>query len=830
LEIANDRLMVQWQQTSNGWHVSMVSVRAGDQQKQVGSPSGEYTLLYAAEKPSTMPVADIKTSTGRDFPGSVYKYLTRQWQQAIGSVPLNTAGRAYHFFPQDATQIPDGIQFKTDMEVATIVSQWTMDPEFPTDILITQTLTVKKSGYFSLASPSLVIVPERELRWATVPGYFQGDAIQKDFILAYAYGQGVPERPVIYRERCASTLCPMVSTKAGQTVAVIPGPALARDPWPADKISHEDWNIGLSHKNRKSQLSPTVYYPVLGETKSQLKIGDRLTYSVRYCLMDGDWFKTLNHAVYDVYRFGDTLALRQNQQSLTDRIQKMHHYLADATTSQWRVEDFNGQKIGGQAYLGGVIGSDKDAMKNSDYGAMWMLATATKDPILKEQVLPYALNFKLAQQQTESGFFQGAAIGQYYLSKSKKFVEEFGPVVEPIGLTYYTMLDMGNILLFEPNNQRLKEPLRLGAERLLEWQKSDGGWAVAYDKATKKETFLDLSDLRPTFYGMVVAYRILKDEKYLKSACKGADWFIGNAVAKGRFLGVCGDARYVPDFATAQSAQALLDLYDLTNDKRYQDAAITTAKIYTMSIYTHPIPSRITKLVNGVPSADWQIAQAGLGFEHGGTIGSANMMGPILLASWAGLFIRMYGLTGEPMFADMARYAAVGRDAFVNPKTSVASYYWRNMNQGSGTNPHHAWWQIGWITDYLMAEAELRSGGKVKFPRGFITPKVGPHQTYGFAPGTIYGQKANLIILEGLVMPENPNVEAITALSADRKRLFIVLLNDRAADTSSAVKLQPTILQAGGGRLSSLTSGKQVAQPVVNMSPFGIEVWQLELK
>src|SRR5690606_16042265 len=117
-----------------------------------------------------------------------------------------------------------------------------------------------------------------------------------------------------------------------------------------------------------------------------------------------------------------------------------------------------------------------DAIKNSDYGAMWMLANTANDRFLKDSVLPYALNFKLAQQQTGAGFFQGAAMGQYYLAKSKKFVEEWGEFVEPVSLTYYIMLDIGNILLFEPSNRQLRDRLRLGAGLLLKWQKADGSW------------------------------------------------------------------------------------------------------------------------------------------------------------------------------------------------------------------------------------------------------------------------------------------------------------------------------------------------------------------
>lgn len=788
--LQNDRVRLVWQSGASGYQLREVAVKRVNKWVPLPRPSGEYTLLFAADKPGTEPDTVFKSIMGDVFPGPAYHYQTRQWAEATNPVALNRAGQALHLYPRTATRIgPNQLQFQHETSVATIVTDWSFDPRFPTDILVTQSLTAKKAGYFSTTTPTLAAIREADMAWATVPGYFQGNTLQPNVPLALAYGHGVPTLPMVYRDRCATTLCPMVSTKSGLTLSVIPEPGLSRDPWATDHSTQTDWQLGLSHRNRRAQLTPTLYYPVLGEPKSLLKPGGVIRYSFRYSLTDGNWFAALNHAVYDVYRFGESLALREARQSLSSRVMQMRRYLTDPVTSFWNVEDYQGLKIGGQSYLGGVIGSNKDAMKNADYGAMWMLATATGDTALTRQVLPYALNFKLSQQQTEAGFFQGAATGQYYLAKSKRFTEEWGEVVEPMALTYYTMLDLGNILLFDATNQALRERLRLGADRLLTWQKSDGSWAVAYDRKTRTELFRDIRDLRPTFYGLLVAYRILHDPTYLTAARRGADWFLKNAVETGSFLGVCGDARYAPDFATGQSAQALLDLYDLTGDDRYQQAAIQCAKIYTASVYTHPMPSHQPKTVNGMAREDWEITQSGLSFEHGGIFGSANRQGPIQLASHAGLFIRMHQLTGEPIFADMARAGALARHGFVDAKTGVASYYWIAMNKGAGPYPHHAWWQIGWITDYLLAEANLRSNGQVTFPRGFVTPKVGPHQSYGFAPGRIYGQSANLIIREGLAQPDSPAVECLTALSTDRKKLFVVLLNGPAPTGETQVSL-----------------------------------------
>lgn len=181
-------------------------------------------------------------------------------------------------------------------------------------------------------------------------------------------------------------------------------------------------------------------------------------------------------------------------------------------------------------------------MKNADAGAVWMLAAMTGDSLLRHGRLPYIRNFKLMQQGGHGDRNRGAALGQYYLSKKGAFVEEWGNHIEPIGITYYTLIDIGNILLFEPQDTLLREKLREGADLLLSLQHPDGGFDVAYDKLTGKALFTDLEDLRPTFYGLLVAHRILGERKYLDAALRGADWYVGHAVDRGRFLGVCGDA------------------------------------------------------------------------------------------------------------------------------------------------------------------------------------------------------------------------------------------------------------------------------------------------
>lgn len=837
--LTSSSLNLTWIKTETGWMLTELQVKKDGKWQDMPSSGAEYLVIYNATKPDTSPMP-IYTTVGSkiNFPEPVYKFVTEVWNEITSPVQLNEAGQPDYFFPKSAKKAADGtLVFSSQTSKSTIESSWSMDKDYSSDIHVVITLTAKADGYYSIASPSIATVSEDNLSWGVIPGHFQGATIEKDFVKAFVYGQGIPDKPVLVRERTAGTLSPCVTNKNGITIAVIPEPDTGRNSWTRETNTHRDWQLGMSLMNKKHQITPTIYHPVLGEKGSYLKAGEKRSFKFRYSISDNDWFSVTSHASQNIYKFSDFLKLKKTSQSLTDRVLAMHRYVINDTTSKWRTEQFNSTTIGAQAYLGGVVGSVKDAMKNSDYGAMWMLATIMNDTVLKKTRLPYARNFKLEQQQTTEGFFKGAVIGQYYLSKSKKFTEEYGSYVEPIGSTYYNLMDIGNILLFNPEDTVLQTRFIAGADKLLEWQDDEGKWQVAYDRETTKKLFTELEDLRPTFYGLVTAYRILKNEKYLIGARKGADWYIKNAIDKGHFLGVCGDTRFVPDFATGQSAQALLDLYDLTKDQTYRDAAIKAARFYTTSIYTHPIPTREIKTVNGVKYEDWEISQVGLSFEHGGAVGSANTLGPILLASHAGLFVRIYQITKDPIYLDMSRAAALGRDAFVDDKTNVASYYWKAMNAGPGEYPHHAWWQIGWITDYLLSEAEMRSDGKVVFPRGFITPKVGPHQSYGFAPGTVYGKQAMLVLKEGMLKSISPYLEYMGALSTDTKEVYFILLNNSSESLKTTIDLDVDKIISGKkiNNLSWLNNEGKVTKSIknnltinVSLPAYGLKVLKVE--
>ena len=101
LVLESSSVKMRWENSAQGWQLKSLSVKKGQTWTNLKTPSGENTLLYAAEKPSEKPEQIVKSITGEEFPGPKYHYQTKWWAESISPVSLNTAGKAFHFFAKN---------------------------------------------------------------------------------------------------------------------------------------------------------------------------------------------------------------------------------------------------------------------------------------------------------------------------------------------------------------------------------------------------------------------------------------------------------------------------------------------------------------------------------------------------------------------------------------------------------------------------------------------------------------------------------------------------------------------------------------------------------
>jgi hypothetical protein len=111
----------------------------------------------------------------------------------------------------------------------------------------------------------------------------------------------------------------------------------------------------------------------------------------------------------------------------------------------------------------------------------------------------------------------------------------------------------------------------------------------------------------------------------------------------------------------------------------------------------------------------------------------------------------------------------------------------------------------------------MRSAGQISFPAGFITPKVGPHRSYGFAPGQVFGEEAELAW--GGVEADHPAVDTLVARSTKSRRVFVVLLNQRAEPTTVRVRADIRAITDGKGeswKSVQLRTGAETVSQVIS--------------
>ncbi|NQU42048.1 DUF2341 domain-containing protein [bacterium] len=281
----------------------------------------------------------------------------------------------------------------------------------------------------------------------------------------------------------------------------------------------------------------------------------------------------------------------------------------------------------------------------------------------------------------------------------------------------------------------------------------------------------------------------------------------------------------------------LVDLYDVTENQIFLDAAEEGAFNTMAGMWSHPMhPSGDVTIHPGgevmavthlwwkddvpfrlgfplqpgdvvekqVPA--WWVSRVGLGLEGPGTYfqGEARMAN-ITNAGWCNDLLRVFGRTGRDIFRTYARNAIIGRFAnypgyyimdysdiplqpdFPYAGPDIASIYY-----------HHIPVTLMFTLDFLFTEASVRSGGQIDFPwykqKNYVwfTDRI-----YGTQPGVIYGETGAVPwINRDLVQLDTIDVDWIAARSGDR--FFLVLMSQSDSPITANITLNSSLIGLTG--------------------------------
>jgi len=352
-----------------------------------------------------------------------------------------------------------------------------------------------------------------------------------------------------------------------------------------------------------------------------------------------------------------------------------------------------------------------------------------------------------------------------------------------------------------------------------------------------KERSLNLEVVQPedVWQNWFAIYRATGDKKWLEKAKNGADEYIKTRIdtpqtdftdrkSRGMFFWTS----FAPNWIE------LFELYEVTSEKRYLEAAHKGARKFAQFVFMVPtIPvGEVTVHEDGLAPAyrtnakrfprieiekesvpAWRVSEIGLTPESSGTSKGHRAIFP---NSYAAYMLRVAAATNDDFLRAIGRSAIIGRyrsfpgyhmntaRTTVYEKEGYAEREKDTLNSNNSVHYNHIWPHISLLLDYLVSDVAARSGGKIDFP-GKFSEGYAYFQTrvYGTDPGEFFGNKAILWMPPGLVKYADPEINYVSARNDDGT-VFLAFANQSKSDRKVTLGLDPErVAFAEGGEVDA---------------------------
>lgn len=527
--------------------------------------------------------------------------------------------------------------------------------------------------------------------------------------------------------------------------------------------------FGVALRNPAGDAQPMLFAPVMGGIESKMSEGDRYSFSSYFVAEPGDsittTYESLARNLFDFrdYRKNGIASLNTTFENIVDY---------SLTEYAWFVDSLKGS-----AYSTDVPGAVKNV---TSLNALELALVTDNKKMFEERAYP-TLEYMLSREK----FLFSLDPEQKIQNPSRNM---FGPIAPISELTALHNIFGGANEFFV---------------------------SLAEDEYSKSRIRnLDVAERGDSWWNSLWLYKATNDQVYLNDAVTGADKYLESRVKQpakepsGFFW-----TQFTPRFIE------LVELYEVTKDEKYLNAAQEVARHYTMFTWMSPkIPDQKV-LVNEGGKAPiywylrskghkqmyideevvdaWLLSEIGLTPESSGTSSGHRA---IFMANYAPWMLRIGHYADDPFLKEVAKAAIIGRyenfpGYHINTaRTSIymkESYPRHPFKELSVNSFHfnHILPMASMLLDYMVTDVFARSNGAVSFPSEYIEGYAYlQNKFYGHAPGSFYGEQGvNLWMPKDLLAVNHIELNYISGYKSNELYIAFTNQSDEAVATSFAI-------------------------------------------
>ncbi len=775
------------------WIVRSVHLRVGEAWLPIPDAAGQEALFVLRAESVVADLLRVATWQGARVPVDLAFNGVRTRTCTAGADPY-TSAPATRFVPSElvASDAVSADLLYRSADGQTLPVRWSLDSDDPYTLRAQARFTAPTAASYSLGFSALQETDRDNVQFVQLPPLYQF--------------QRLPASPdllcnTLTPHPLALAQLPWQTNGAPLCVAVIAEPADLPFVWP----DATNAVCGFALLNSRARVQPTFFSPVLGSPRSRLEAGATRVINWRVMTRPAEWKTTLEAAVANIMQ-------------VTDYREPINASLTDAALN-----------------MVDLMLSDEFGGWNADLRGFYDIESAT----MGKHAAPLALLSAATLTRSET-FWASRALPTLEFLLSRKRSD---------------LLQNGVTRDGQPIRNQLRVPTDFYGttcwEGLSRLTRGLNPWLGELAFSDGKVRHAQAYNASWPWTERLAGYRLNPTLAPLSEATANADVWLAKEVYGRQTRPVDYECFYNIHFYPYW--WDLLDLYEATHEARYLAAAEEGAfhtiagqwshpRVLAGDVTLHPGGLQVTyhpvwhkndqlfrlgwpRQPNDTPEhavPAWQVSPVGLGLEQPSTYTCfRGAMNNIMQSTWAPHLLRVYRHTGREIYRTFARNSVIGR--FANYPGYYLTCFTDRVHDPRYpyTGPditslyyHHIPVHYAFTMDYLLADAEARSGGMIAFP--WVKQKNYAwfnNRVYSAEPGRVYDDtKAVLWVERGLVTTGDAKTDWLAARSPDR--FWVMLMNQtRATNTVTATidTAKAGLLPEGTGVLHRGDSGPLLA-------------------